>query len=75
MLPKEYRAEKNEMINWKDLTINIYAEVTQLKSVSKLHANTSSPDVYWQTSFELAAPYGTNDIGNLRPKRLDTMLK
>ena len=46
MLPKEYRVEKNEMIDWKGLTINIYSEVTQLKSVSKLHANTSSPDVY-----------------------------
>ena len=36
----------NEMIDWKGLTINIYSEVTQLKLVSKLHANTSSPDVY-----------------------------
>ena len=46
MLPKEYRIEKNEMIDGKGLTINIYSEVTQLKSVPKLHANTSSPDVY-----------------------------
>ena len=74
MLPKEYWVEKNEMIDWKGLTINIYSEVTQLKSVPKLHANTSSPDVYCWTSFELAAPYGNNATVNPTPKRPDTML-
>ena len=74
MLPKEYRVEKNEMIDWKGLTINTYSEVTQLKSVPKPHANNSSTDVYCWTSFELAAPYGTNVTGNLTPKRPDTML-
>ena len=50
----------------------ILNQVRQLKSVSKLHANTSSPDVYCQTSFELAVPYGTNATGNLTNKGLDT---
>ena len=51
-----------------------HQEVRQLKSVSKLHANTSSPGVYCQISFELAVPYGTNATGNLTPRGPDTML-
>ena len=46
MWPKEYQVEENKMIDWKGLTINIYSEVMQLKSVLKLHANTSRPGTH-----------------------------
>lgn len=44
-------------------------EIKHLKSLSKLHSKTSSPDVCCKTSFKLVVPYSNNATGNQTPKK------